>query len=406
MTGSNETTNDLKHRSLAEFLVGNSELEKLSAKLNEFNIFQVLRIERAEIRHSNVLAWLLNPRESHGLLEAFVRQFISTLLLDNEQADFGLSPAKVELMHFSDVEVRREWSNIDLLIYSKENRLILLIENKIRAKESKGQLVKYKERVRRAFPDVDVIIPVIVTLDGDEPSADAQESDYIPWSYAALYKVAAKVEKQNRSRIPEDAQTFLRHYLSILRRETMQDKELEVLCKSIYRKHKGAIDLIVQYGAATEFGEAAPLIIKNPKKFEQTYSAPGELWFVPKEWADAMEMAKEYVESWRSPYPVSLWFVRYLQVQKVSIILEVGPMNDGKLRQELVRAFDKAGFRTTEKSLREDARYTRVYSRAHKVSDLGDPDEVKKVMEELWQQSKDKVEEATKVINNFNWKRK
>ena len=402
MTGSNETMNDLKHRSLSEFLVGNSELEELSAKLNEFNILQVLRIEQAEIRHSNVLAWLLNPRESHGLLDAFVRRFISTLLLDNEQADFGLSPAKVELMNFSDVEVRREWSNIDLLIYSKENRLVLLIENKIRARESKGQLVKYKEHVRKAFPDVDVIIPVILTLDGDDPSAAAQESYYIPWSYVALYKAAAKVAEQNRSRIPEDAQTFLRHYLNILRRETMQDKELEDLCKSIYRKHKGAIDLIVQYGATTGFGEAADgFITKNHSKFEQTYSAAGELWFVPKEWAHAMP---ESVVGWRSPYPVSLWFVRYQQVQKVSIILEVGPMTDGKLRRQLVTAFAKAGFKSTEKSYREDARYTRVYSRSHKVRDLGDSDEVKEVIEELWQQSKDKVADATKVINNFGWK--
>ncbi|MCX5806249.1 MAG: PD-(D/E)XK nuclease family protein [Proteobacteria bacterium] len=406
MTESNESMNDLKHRSLAEFLVGNSELEELSAKLSEFNILQVLRIEQAEIRHSNVLAWLLNPRESHGLLDTFVRRFISTLLLDNEQADFGLSPAKVELMNFSDVEVRREWSNIDLLIYSKENRLILLIEKKIRTKESKGQLVKYKERVRKTFPDVDVIIPVILTLDGDEPSTAAKESYYIPWSYVALYKAAGKVAEQNRSRIPEDAQTFLRHYLNILRRETMQDKELEDLCKSIYRKHKGAIDLIVQYGATTGFGEAADgFITKNHSKFKQTYSAPGELWFVPKEWARAMH-EYEPVVGWRSPYPVSLWFVRYQQAQKVSIILEVGPMTDGTFRQQLVKAFAKAGFRTTEKSYREDARYTRVYSRSHKVRDLGDSDEIKEVIEELWQQSKDKVAEATKVINNFGWKRK
>jgi hypothetical protein len=43
---------------LNQFLVDNWELEQLSAKLAAFNILKVLKIEKAEIRHSNVLAWL------------------------------------------------------------------------------------------------------------------------------------------------------------------------------------------------------------------------------------------------------------------------------------------------------------------------------------------------------------
>lgn len=153
-------------RRLAEFLVGNSELEELSARLNEFNILRVLRIEQAEIRHSNVLGWLLDPRESHGLGDTFVRRFISTLLLDNGQADFGLSPAVVELVDLIDVEVRREWRNIDLLVHSRANRFVILIENKIRGRESQGQLLGYMDAVRQSFPDVETIIPVLLTLEG------------------------------------------------------------------------------------------------------------------------------------------------------------------------------------------------------------------------------------------------
>src|SRR5215211_3487506 len=122
MTSSNTAGHAQEKRRLAEFLVGNSELEELSARLSQFNILRVLRIEQAEIRHSNVLGWLLDPRESHGLGDTFVRRFISTLLLDNEQADFGLSAATVELIDLIDVEVRREWRNIDLLVHSRANR--------------------------------------------------------------------------------------------------------------------------------------------------------------------------------------------------------------------------------------------------------------------------------------------
>ena len=75
-------------RVLDKFLVDNAELEELSARLSIFNIFRVLRIEQAEIRHSNALAWLLDPRESHGLGEAFLRRFLSTILLENPLSIF------------------------------------------------------------------------------------------------------------------------------------------------------------------------------------------------------------------------------------------------------------------------------------------------------------------------------
>ena len=43
---------------LDRFLADNPELEQLSARLATVNILRALKIERAEIRHSNVLGWL------------------------------------------------------------------------------------------------------------------------------------------------------------------------------------------------------------------------------------------------------------------------------------------------------------------------------------------------------------
>jgi len=90
-------------------------------------------------------------------------------------------------------------------------------------------------------------------------------------------------------------------------------------------------------------------------------------------------------------------------VQKVGIILEIGPLPDARQRRRLVEAFDRAGFRTTKRSYREEARYTRVYSRFHVVDDLGDASEVRQAIGQLWQQSTAKVAEARKVINDFAW---
>ncbi|HEV3470301.1 MAG TPA: PD-(D/E)XK nuclease family protein [Pyrinomonadaceae bacterium] len=400
MTEAEKAIDASTKRRLAEFLVGNKELDELSARLNQFNILRVLRIERAEIRHSNVLGWLLSPRESHGLSDTFIRRFISTLLLDNGQADFGLSPATVELMDLVDAEVRREWRNIDLIVYSKSNQLVILIENKIRSKESEGQLRRYKAIARQSFPGAKILIPVLLTLEGGEPSESGRESGYIPWSHAALYRVATEVVGQQQHRIAQDAQIFLRHYLETLRKETMQDKELEDLCKAIYKRHKEAIDLIVRYGAATAFGEAAENFIREHDEVEQLAKSSTSLWFIPKAWARVMPKS---IKNWPSPYPVALWFYMDQRVQKMSFALEIGPLSGTEQRRLLVETFGGLGFKATAKALRETAKYTRIYSRIRDVSETDDSREIKQVMDDFWQQSTSRVSEATKVVMNFGW---
>lgn len=383
---------------MVESLDGDSELKELSARLSEFNILQVLRIEEAEIRHRNILGWLLNPRESHSLNDTFVRRFISTLLMDNEQAGFGLSPAEIELMDLVDTEVRREWRNIDLLVHSNANQLIILIENKIRSKESKGQLLRYREIVRQSFPDTKVTIPILLTLEGDHPSEEAQGMDYISWSHVALYKVASEVIEQQQNRIPQDAQIFLHHYLKTLRRITMQDKELEELCKSIYRKHRAAINLVVQYSAATVFVEATEDFINEHPDIELIKSRPEELWFIPKEWTNVMPRK---IECGLSRYPVIVWFDLDKEGQKVRIILSIELPAGTERQRNLAEAFRQGGFKVGKNADRQKT--ARVYSDTHRVLDLSDSDEVKQTIEALWQQSQDEVARATKVIRDFAW---
>ena len=147
--GNNLLSNNHEQQVLNKFLVDNTELEKLTSILSRFNVFNVLKIEEAEIRHSNVLAWLIDPQGSHGLGQLFIRRLLSTILLESEVDIIDLSPVQVELMNLLDVEVEREWKNIDILAYSPSNKWIMLVVNKIRAKATKQQLDKYIEVVKR-----------------------------------------------------------------------------------------------------------------------------------------------------------------------------------------------------------------------------------------------------------------
>lgn len=44
--------------------------------MKNFNIFEVLNISHLEIKHSDVLAYLFNNKESHNLKDTFLKEFI------------------------------------------------------------------------------------------------------------------------------------------------------------------------------------------------------------------------------------------------------------------------------------------------------------------------------------------
>ena len=64
----NNINNIAEEKLLEDLILNNPELDKLENLLGVFNIFETPDIVNAEIRHSNVLAWLFNPESNIGLL--------------------------------------------------------------------------------------------------------------------------------------------------------------------------------------------------------------------------------------------------------------------------------------------------------------------------------------------------
>src|SRR6266702_430400 len=120
---------------LERFVVENDDLLQLESHIGRFNIFDALSITRVEIRHSNFLAFLLDPAESHGQGQLFLKAILMDLLKKAPPEGRPLSPIDLDGADLRGVEVRREWKNIDLLIICQEPRFIFVIENKIRSKE-------------------------------------------------------------------------------------------------------------------------------------------------------------------------------------------------------------------------------------------------------------------------------
>ena len=71
-----ESENAENEKALKEFLLDIECLAPLSKWTSKRNLFDILKITRTEIRHSNMLAWLLNPNENHGLGDSVLHGFI------------------------------------------------------------------------------------------------------------------------------------------------------------------------------------------------------------------------------------------------------------------------------------------------------------------------------------------
>ena len=410
MAANSLSTSADKQRLLDAFLVDNQELEALNARLAGFNLFRVLRIERAEIRHSNVLAWLLTPTETHGLGDTFLRRFLSRLLMENDQVDVSLTPAQVELMGFSDVEVMREWQNIDILARSRNDKWCLLIENKIGSKEKKGALAQYKRIAQQEMPAFQ-IIPVLLTLEGEDPSEGGREAGYIPLSHAQVLDLAGQLIEQHQSQIPGDASTFLNHYMDTLRRLAMQDAELIDLCRTIYRRHREAIDLIVEYGASSQVVDSCEARLRDLIDCEFVDRRANSVWFVPRQMGEHQpRLALSAWDFLSRPVAVACWFAYRKRSAKLQAIMEVGPVSDTPTRARLLRAVKAAGFSFREKqAFKQGAKYTRIVSKFHKLrtdedgAPDDDPDYIKQVTESLWKKLWDEGSRITDVLKDFDW---
>jgi len=126
-------------RKATDEVAWNEELDRLFAdcgflqyhaeyvKRREFNAFDVLRYAEYEIRHSNVIAWLLDPGETHGIDRRFLEWF-----LDQGRLPGKMPPEIVRGDGVQTVRVERELHFVDVTIFleSDRGRHIVAIENK------------------------------------------------------------------------------------------------------------------------------------------------------------------------------------------------------------------------------------------------------------------------------------
>ena len=282
---------------LKNFINENKELEKLESITDKFNIFRSLDIVSNELKHSNFLAWLMDPNETHGLgdyfLTAFLKKASSLTELENNESP---SIFEIDSWNFNYMEILREWRNIDILIKSDENKFICVIENKINSSESKGQLTKYRNSIEREFPSYKKLF-VFLTLEGEIPSDDI----YFPISYKDILSIINYLIEAKNDEIGKDILIFISHYRDMLGRYVLEDSKIQEICKSIYKKHKKALDLIFEYkpDKTLETHDIIVDFIKNKKDIILDSESKKFVRFIPKEMDFITKKGEDWTKSKR-----------------------------------------------------------------------------------------------------------
>lgn len=196
-----------------------SEYEALTRE-RKFNAFDVLRYSDYEIRHSNVLAWLLTPGQTHGAGDAFVKEFVRYLKSKRDSGNLECLDLTSDLKP-EEIQVEREMNYVDVSVFfEREPRLLLAIENKPSAwmPNHAEQVRRYEKKLRKKYKAKYRVQSVLLTSSRDgKPEAD---SDYV---HASWHEVRDLVEGllcdgSIRSREVRD---FVGQYLGIVERNVL-----------------------------------------------------------------------------------------------------------------------------------------------------------------------------------------
>ena len=174
------------------------------------SLFGVMQHGRLETAHTQVLAWLLDPKKEHGFGDGLLRSLLSVLV-----GGAGLDPSVLIRVEATHAEFPFEEGRLDVLALGEfsrpdgsAGRWLLLIEAKIDANEGEHQLKKYDKWVGRHSHGREVF-RVFLTPEGRAPET-AEEL----WTSLSFLQLACIFRAKYKDLGNRPGYHFLRHYLT------------------------------------------------------------------------------------------------------------------------------------------------------------------------------------------------
>lgn len=318
---------------LKNFLLDIDCLDELSMWTEKFNIFDVLKISRAEIRHSNMLAWLFDANENHGLGDKFVKKIMQKFVENNLNGS-KFDVFEILLLDFYSFNIYREWNNIDLLLVSDDEKMVIAIENKVGSHEHSNQLNRYRKLLEKSYADYNKIY-IFLTPDGILPS---DTDNWCVLTYSDIVDVLTDI-KEATELLP-DVELMINNYIDVVRRDIVDDYQLIDICNKIYTKHKKALDLI--YENRIDYKDIVKnIIFETLNKLDDCgkIDYPGNsVRFHTSSMSEYLPDLNDTVSSWSNIYPYLYWI--NIRDNKMDVFFELGgksvPDETIKLMQPII----------------------------------------------------------------------
>lgn len=317
---------------LQNFLLDIDCLDELSMWTEKFNIFDVLKISRTEIRHSNILAWLFDANENHGLGDKFVKKVMQKFIEKNLNGKFDVF--ETLLLDFYSFNIYREWNNIDLMLVSDDEKTVIAIENKVGSHEHSNQLNRYRKILEKAYPDYNKIY-IFLTPDGLLPS---DTDNWCVLTYSDIVDVLNDIK--DVTELLPDVELMINNYVDVVRRDIVEDQQLIEICNKIYNKHKKALDLI--YENRIDYKDIVKNIVfetlSNLDACGKIIYPGSGVRFHTSNMSNYLPSLDDTVSSWSNIYPYLYWI--NVSDNKIDIAFELGgksvPDKTIKLMQPII----------------------------------------------------------------------
>lgn len=234
-------------------LFNSKEYQELKTYYSHKSFFDILGIMRNENIHSNFLAWILDPKQSHGLNFYSIRKFLEMLIIAVNDCSYckeGKELFPDELIDFIitgnyevlDVDVEREkvisnGKRIDIFIsilistgvnYSDKTKIKIILENKVYSKEHTDQTIHYFNWAKKEYGSDNKLIFVYLTPASTNELLSLLEQqckckEYIQVNYQ--YVVNYILEPCRKQDLPNEANTLIDNYLRCLSYPSVSEEE-------------------------------------------------------------------------------------------------------------------------------------------------------------------------------------
>ncbi|EAY27965.1 PD-(D/E)XK nuclease family protein [Microscilla marina] len=217
-------------------------LEKIEQYLNRFNLFEVLGVDTQTQQHSNFIAWLLDPKGSHGIGQFFLKQLITHF-------HYLSKPDKIRysLGDFEKTEILRDYEGVDILVLNDEVKFTICIKNflDIPLYNAEEVLQHNYKLIENRWPGDEYTNYYLYITPRHPLRFIKQEVYFQHLAYSTLRSMINQV--LTHAYLDTQVAFFIQSYIDSVDKNMMEDDEHIRLAQQIYKRHHKAIEFIMQH---------------------------------------------------------------------------------------------------------------------------------------------------------------